>query len=153
MDQAAGIRMIDKPDKAMIDQDQRRQLNIKARSILEKLLMHQLLCEKDLDDVFTCAKAIVLSKLGQNYYISTEFERSEQIFKQALNLFDSANDGLKLRFFNSLQEIYNTVGLILGHREDYENSIRYFLKAEELYNFIYDLTEGSGFQLPNTSFI
>jgi tetratricopeptide (TPR) repeat protein len=94
-----------------------------------------------------------LSKLGQNYYISTEFEHSEQIFKQALNLFDSANDGMKLRFFNSLQEIYNTVGLILGHREDYENSIRYFLKAEELYNFIYDLTEGSGFQLPNTSFI
>jgi tetratricopeptide (TPR) repeat protein len=95
--------------------------------------------------VFTCARAIVLSRLGQNYYISTEFERSEQIFKQALNLFDSANDVLKLRFFNSLQEIYNTIGLILGHREDYESSIRYFLKAEELYNFIYDMTEGSGF--------
>jgi hypothetical protein len=58
-----------------------------------------------------------------------------------------------LRFVNSLQEIYNTIGLILGHREDYESSIRYFLKAEELYNFIYELTEGVGFSLPNTFFI
>ena len=70
-----------------------------------------------------------------------------------MKLFDAVSDGLKLRFFNSLQEIYNTIGLILGHREDFETSIRFFLKAEELYNFIYELTEGIGFQLPNTSFI
>jgi len=120
-------------------------MNQNARSILEKLLLHQFLCEADLEDVFTCAKAIVLTKLGLNYYISTEFSKSEQIFKQALQLFDSVNDGLKLRFFNTLQEIYNTIGLILGHREDFESSIRYFLKAEELYNFIYELTEGVGF--------
>ena len=73
MDQAAGIRQIEKPDPAMIEQEQRRQLNLKARQILEKLLLHHFLCEADLEDVFTCAKAIVLTKLGHNYYISTEF--------------------------------------------------------------------------------
>lgn len=65
-------------------------------------MQHQFLVEQDLDDVFTCAKAIVLSKLGHNFYISTEFDRSEKTFKQALTLFDSVNDGLKLRFFNTL---------------------------------------------------
>lgn len=55
----------------------RRQLNLKARSILEQLLVHRFLCGQELEDVFTCAKAIVLAKLGQNYYISTEFAKSE----------------------------------------------------------------------------
>jgi len=45
------------------------------------------------------------------------------------------------------------MGLVIGQREDYDQSIRYFLKAEELYSFIYELTEGVGYSLPHTSFI
>jgi tetratricopeptide (TPR) repeat protein len=80
MDQAAGIRPLEKPGKpeqAQAEEDLRRQLNLKARSILEQLLVHRFLCGQELEDVFTCAKAIVLAKLGQNYYISTEFAKSE----------------------------------------------------------------------------
>jgi hypothetical protein len=38
MEQAAGIRALDK--STMQEQEQRRQLNLKARQILERLLQH-----------------------------------------------------------------------------------------------------------------
>ena len=59
MDQAAGIRLIEKVQKGLSEQEQRKRLNLQAREILEKLLEHKFLCEKESEDVFTCAKAIV----------------------------------------------------------------------------------------------
>lgn len=59
MDQAAGIRPFEKIATGLSEQEQRRQLNLEARKILDKLLLHQFLSDKNLEDVFTCAKAIV----------------------------------------------------------------------------------------------
>lgn len=70
----------------------------------------------------------------------------------ALDLFQEVGDGLKLRFLNSIQLICNTIGLLLGQREQFTESLTFFRKAEEIYNFVMQAIEDQDVNLPTTSF-
>ena len=100
-----------------------------------------------------CARALVLFMIGENFFISEEFDQSENYFEHALILFDKVDDGLKLRFFNTIQQIYNTIGLLKANKiEEQDQAIKYFEKSAELYAFVYEASEGVGRILPKTNF-
>jgi len=52
--------------------------------------------------VISCARALAHHKLGQSFFVLQEFELSEKELKIALDLFQKVQDGLKLRFLNSI---------------------------------------------------
>lgn len=76
--------------------------------------------------------------------------------QKTLELFESvSNEGVKLKFLNVLQKTYNLTGEIIAKHQGDSNlstSIRYLLKAEQIYNFVYECTEKVSFKLPNTCF-
>lgn len=108
------------------------------------------MAENLVQDALKCASAIVSQKLAQTFYNEEQFERCEIQLEKALQKFNQVSDVLKLRFINSIQCIYNQMGLVQGHRQAYDQSIRYFLKAQEIYNFVKQVSTNS--LLLNTSF-
>ena len=79
-----------------------------------------------------------------------------ETLQKSLELFEAvSNEGVKLKFLNVLQTTYNLMGQVMAsHQSDsnLQSAIRYLLKAEQIYNFVYECTGKVSFKLPNTSF-
>jgi hypothetical protein len=70
-----------------------------------------------------------------------EFEETEVMFKKALVSFDSLIDFNKLRFFNTIQDIYNTFGIIYCNNGKVNTALPFLMKAEYIYKLIIDTEE------------
>jgi len=110
------------------------------------------------DDI-KCARALIYNMLGTACAAlitnETELNAAVDAFKKTLELFESvSNEGVKLKFLNVLQQTYNLTGQVIAsyQEENLQSAIRYLLKAEQIYNFVYECTEKVKFKLPNTSF-
>ena len=111
------------------------------------------------DDI-KCARGLIYHMLGQSCstHIATEADviTTIEALQKTLEHFEGvSNEGIKLKFLNVLQQTYNLIGQIMATHQQGSNlqsAIRYLLKAEQIYNFVYECTEKVNFKLPNTSF-
>jgi KIF-1 binding protein C terminal. len=103
-----------------------------ARKILEKLLVsleHSSL-EKDYQNI---AKGIVNFFIGMNFYDTEENHMAEKHLSSSLESFSELPRDKICFFFNYLQELYNTLGTLFANRDDFQEGLAIFAKAEDLY--------------------
>lgn len=62
--------------------------------------------------VMRCALALVMYKLGVNFYETEELSEGLAHLKKSLELMDSLPDQFKLRHMNTTQDLYNHIGLV-----------------------------------------
>lgn len=67
--------------------------------------------------VMRCALGLILHKLGVNHYETEQISDSLAYFKKALKLMDSIPDQFKLRHLNTIQDLFNHIGLVFSQRE------------------------------------
>mgnify|MGYP000909793212 CR=1 FL=1 len=130
----------------------------KAREILQNLRKNEYLSEKytkmpegditddnivpgDGSDVMRCALGLIMHKLGLNFYDTEEGSEGLTYLKKSFELMDSLPDALKLRHINTVQDLYNHIGIILSEREKSEEGLDYLIKAEEIYEIIVEHTK------------
>ena len=82
-----------------------------------------------------------------NFSDCEEYNDAEKYLKESLNIFDKLNEGLKIRFLNVVQDLYNNLGIVHCNRDAHDKGIPYLLKAEE----VYKLVMNSGVEIPNIS--
>ena len=104
----------------------------KARKILETILL-----AKDVETLSpenqAVAKGIVQYILALNFFDTEENSQAEKHFIISLELFTQLSRDRICYFFNYIQDIYNSLGIIHTNREDIENGLGLFCKAESLY--------------------
>lgn len=143
-------------EKEADDETRPYQQKYEAREILRKLLKNKYLqptasgSSEEESQVLNCTKALIKHKLGLNLFDCEEYSDSEKTLKEALELFDSVPDTIKVRFFNNIQDIYNNLGIIHCNRDTQDKGIPYFVKAEQIYKLVTDSKNNA--TLPNTSF-
>jgi len=49
---------------------------------------------------------------------------------ESLKNFNEIDDGLKVRHFNTLMDIYNSIGIVASNRGSAEKGLKYFYMAE-----------------------
>ena len=112
-----------------------------ARELLKSLLKDPLILlseclnlpEDDSSFLIYCANAIIFYRLGKNYFDSEESKEAFHYFTLSLRLFNCLSDSLKLRYINSIQDIYNHLGIIHCTKEQYKEGLPSLAKAEQLY--------------------
>lgn len=82
-----------------------------------------------------------------NFSDCEEYNEGEKYLKEAVELFDSLSEGLKVRFFNIIQDLYNNLGIVHCNRDCHDKGIPYLIKAEEIYKLVIE----SGIEIPNIS--
>ena len=153
--------------QALLDQNSSQAWS-RAKSMLLDQLNSPLLQIESNDEVMVngwsddikCARGLIYHMLGQacamNITSDADVTVTIDALQKTLELFECvSNEGIKLKFLNVLQQTYNLIGQIMAtHRQDsnLQSAIRYLLKAEQIYNFVYECTEKVNFKLPNTSF-
>lgn len=112
----------------------------KARKILEVLLV-----SKNVEDLHAdnkaIAKGIIEYLLATNFFDTEENSLAEKHYLASLESFAHLKKEKSFFFFNYIQDIYNALGILYTNREDIENGLGLFAKAEHLYQFmkkIYD---------------
>ena len=63
-------------------------------------------------DLMRAALALILYKLGVNFYECEEASEGLAYMKKSLDLFDSLPDALKFRHLNTVQDLYNHIAII-----------------------------------------
>uniref|UniRef100_A0A7S3CST0 KIF-binding protein n=1 Tax=Strombidium rassoulzadegani TaxID=1082188 RepID=A0A7S3CST0_9SPIT len=89
-----------------------------------------------------CALALILYKLGVNFYECEEASEGLGHLKKALELFNTLPDALKLRHLNSVQDLYNHIAIIQSDRDHSQEALDYLEKSEEVYQIVAGHTQG-----------
>ena len=91
----------------------------KAWEMLKDLMKHPLINLKSVNSkpeenryLIYLSNALILWWLGKNYFDSEEISASLKYFSLSLWLFDTLSDRLKIWFLNSIQDVYNHIGII-----------------------------------------
>jgi len=107
----------------------------KARKILEALLI-----AKNIEDLSpdnrTIAKGIIEYLLALNFFDTEENSLADKHFLISLELFTQLKKDKIAHFFNYIQDLYNSLGILYTNREDIQNGLGIFAKAEALYIFM-----------------
>lgn len=78
-------------------------------------------------DSLICAKALIYCKIAETYFLLEQYKDSFIYYKEAEKFLDLVDEGLKLRFMNTIQLIYIKLGLISGtEQESIESALEYF---------------------------
>lgn len=88
-----------------------------------------------------CALGLIMHKLGLNFYDTEEGSEGLIYLQKSFELMDSLPDNLKLRHINSVQDLYNHIGIILSEREKAQEGLEYLEKAQEIYQIIVEHTK------------
>eukprot|EP01022_Parablepharisma_sp_SALTPOND_P009924 TRINITY_DN140_c1_g2_i1.p2 TRINITY_DN140_c1_g2~~TRINITY_DN140_c1_g2_i1.p2 ORF type:complete len:622 (+),score=95.33 TRINITY_DN140_c1_g2_i1:5709-7574(+) len=86
----------------------------------------------------TCANALLRYHLGTNYNETEEYKEAESEFQKSLQLFDQLPQDIKLRHINSVQDIFNSLGILHCNWANHKKGIAYFAKAEQMYELVKD---------------
>jgi len=107
----------------------------KARKILEAML-----AAKNIEDVSAenkaITKGIIEYLLGLNFFDTEENSMADKHFLVSLEQFSQLKKDRIFYFFNYIQDLYNSLGILYTNREDIENGLGLFAKAESLYAFM-----------------
>jgi len=106
-----------------------------ARKILEALNISKEV-EALTPDNKAIAKGIISYLLANNFFDTEENSYADKFFLAALESFSHLKKDKIFLFFNYLQDIYNSLGILYTNREDIENGLGLFTKAEDLFSFI-----------------
>ncbi|CDW81364.1 kif1-binding protein homolog [Stylonychia lemnae] len=143
-------------DKLNDDESKPFLFKYQAREKYKKLLENDYLNPKSnsqqQSQIIDCATAIVKFKLGLNFFDCEEYSDAEVLMRESLEVFDRISDVLKIRYFNTIQDIYNNIGITYCNRGSHEKGIPYLLKAEQIYKMVVDSTENTT-QAHNTSLL
>ena len=91
----------------------------------------------DLDLVhLTVVKGQILYLVAVNMFESEEYSDSEKHLKLSLEYFNSLPKDTKIAFCNTIQDIYNHMGIIHCSRDNHSKGLPYFAKAEQIYELV-----------------
>lgn len=107
----------------------------KARKILEALLLAKNIEELSPENR-AITKGIMQYLLAMNFFDTEENSQAEKSFVASLELFSQLRKEKIPYFYNYAQDIYNSLGLIYTNREDIDNGLGLFAKAEALHFFM-----------------
>ena len=84
-------------------------------------------------------KAHICYLLAKNYHETEEGGQARQYFKKFLQTFARLPFSRAINFMNLVQDVYNSMGLILINSGDDDKGMAYLLKAEKLYQKVFEL--------------
>ena len=91
-----------------------------------------------------CALALIMYKLGVNYYETEELSEGLAHLKKSLELMDSLPDQFKLRHLNTVQDLYNHIGLIYSQRDgddNNKNALAYLEQSQKIHAQVTEHTD------------
>eukprot|EP00347_Sterkiella_histriomuscorum_P007379 403349164 len=142
-------------DQVVEDESKPFDLKYQARDRYKKLLENDYLNmntqSQHQSQVILCAIGMIKYKLGVNYFDCEEYSDAENYLRESLEIFDQISDILKIRFFNTIQDIYNHIGITHCNRGSHEKGIPYLSKAEQIYKLVIESTDNNQSISHNTS--
>ena len=107
----------------------------KARKILETLI-----AAKSIEDLSAenkaITKGIIEFLLGTNFFDTEENSMADKHLLASLEHFSQLRKEKIFYFFNYIQDLYNSLGILYTNREEIENGLGLFAKAESLHAFM-----------------
>lgn len=108
-----------------------------ARKIMKELRTDEVLDASNIDSA--CFKAVVTYYIGMNYYETEETGKAKQELTATLKAFSRLPFSRALPFMNYIQMTFNVLGIIEMNAAEDEAGFAYFLKAERLYEKIFEI--------------
>ncbi|TNV82669.1 hypothetical protein FGO68_gene10000 [Halteria grandinella] len=124
-------------EKMIDDESKPFEYKYQARKILQalnaKLKEFQSVDEHKQSPLLTLTNSLLSFKLGVNFFDCEEFHDAEKNLQHSLDLFEQLPHSLRDKHLNTLQDIYNHIGITHCNRGNHEKGMPYLQKASELY--------------------
>lgn len=108
-----------------------------ARAALESLRDSAELTEESA--LSSAGLGVIEYMLGVNYFETEEITESGKHFQRSLALFSSLPRAEQGRFINTVQDLFNSLGILCCNREDNAGGLKFFQKSESVYEHIKSL--------------
>jgi len=99
-----------------------------AREKLNKLL-DAIKPEWEESQVIKCFKALLLHRLGTNYYDSEELSMGEKKMQESAAVWRTVSAGIRLNFSNCIQDVNNVIAIVRAQREDSKEALVFLEQA------------------------
>jgi hypothetical protein len=90
--------------------------------------------------IFACINGILNFYLGLANFSNEDQSLCESSMLKALDFFNTLPTGIKLRYINIYQELYNNLGIVFYNKGEIKKGLQYLGKAEQMYKIFNDLT-------------
>ncbi len=120
----------------------------KAVKILNSLLENPFINHfKSNRVLFSCINGILNFYIGLVQFNEEDQSGCETPFLKALDFFNTLPTGVKIRYINIYQEIYNDLGIVFYNKGEIKKGLQYLGKAEQIYKVFNDL---NGYNITNS---
>lgn len=104
-----------------------------ARDKLLKLIS-QIKTEWEESLVIRCFKALLLHRLGTNYYDAEEISMGEKQMQESALVWRFLPLGLQMNYANCIQDVLNVIAIVRASREDSKEALKFLEESLRVYN-------------------
>ena len=125
-------------EKKPSDEETPYENKYQAREIYKSILNHEILKDESFKEVISL-KGVLSFLLGSNCFETEENGTARQYYKTTLTYFEKQPYEDIKNFWNYIQEIFNSQGLLLVNSDVNEEGVGYLSKAFKIYDKIMDI--------------